>query len=454
VLLPYGVDTDGHVVVAAGREVIDLSLMDGFDVDRQVFRSGSLNQFIALGPDAWARTRAQLLAALGDDSRPSVAARRAAPQVQAGAGHESQPAVPAAARRATSDVVLIRPWTVGDYADFYASREHVEAMGRMLRPGEDPLPPAWLHLPIGYHGRAGTVIVSGQPVYRPWGIRPGPSAPEPAGSTGIAPAATAGGTGIHPASPGGTGLASATSAGGTGIAPATSAGGTGIAPATPPSAVPAGGAGSAAAPSYGPSLRLDVEVELGFVVGVGVDRGQTITAAEAERHLFGMVVLNDWSARDIQAFEYRPLGPFLGKSFATSISPWVVPMAALEPYRAAGPVQDPEPASYLKASEPRGFDIRLQLCVNDSVISRMSSSGLYWSPAQMLAHLTANGAGVRAGDLFGTGTISGPGPGASGSLMEHWQGERWLTDGDQVTMSAWCGDEPAGTVTGRVEARP
>jgi fumarylacetoacetase len=355
VLLPYGVDDAGHVVVAWRDVAVDLSRVEGLEVGREVFTAGSLNPFMSLGPDAWALTRRQLGDRIADQPPP--------------------------ARRPLGEVRLVRPWKVGDYADFYASREHVEAMGRMLRPGEDPLPPAWLHLPIGYHGRAGTIVVSGEPVYRPWGIRPGPDGP-----------------------------------------------------------------------SYGPTARLDVEVELGFVVGTPVPRGRTLPAAEAERHIFGMVLVNDWSARDIQAFEYRPLGPFLGKSFATSVSPWVVPMAALEPFRAAGPVQDPAPASYLKVAEPRNVDVQLQLSVNGTVISAMSSAALYWSPAQQLAHLTANGAGVRTGDLFATGTISGARPGTEGSLMEAGRGERWLADGDVVTIQGWCGDESVGSVGAEVLA--
>jgi fumarylacetoacetase len=353
VLLPYGVDDEGHVVVAAGDEAVDLARFEGLDVGREVFTTGRLNDFMALGPEAWSATRRQI-------------AERLAAQ-------------PLRARRPLDQVRLVLPWEVGDYADFYASREHVEAMGRMLRPGEDPLPPAWLHLPIGYHGRSGTVIVSGEPVYRPSGLRPDPDRP-----------------------------------------------------------------------AYGPTRRLDVEVELGFIVGVGIPRGHPVPAARAEDHIFGMVVVNDWSARDIQAFEYRPLGPFLGKSFATSVSPWVVPMAALEPFRTAGPAQDPEPAAYLKVAEPRNIDVRLVLSVNSAPVSTVSSSGLYWSPAQQLAHLTANGAGARVGDLFATGTISGRGPGGEGSLMEAWNGKRWLADGDVVTIEGRCGGWPAGSVSAEV----
>ena len=341
--LPYGVDADGHVVVAWGDEVVDLAGLAGLDVGPDIFSAGSLNPFMALGPDAWARTRDQL--------------RRLVP------------AAPSEARRPRSAARLVMPWTVGDYSDFYASREHATNMGRMLRPGEEPLPPAWLHLPIGYHGRRGSVIVSGEPVYRPSGLLAG-----------------------------------------------------------------AGG------PRFGPTERLDVEVELGFVVGVPLERGRSVAASEAERHIFGVVLVNDWSARDIQSFEYRPLGPFLGKSFATSVSPWVVPLAALEPFRAEGPPQEPEPAGYLKAAEPRNLDVQLRLSVNGAVLSSCSSAGLYWSAAQQLAHLSVNGAGLHVGDLFASGTISGDRPRSEGSLMELGGGSMWLADGDTVRIEGWCGD--------------
>lgn len=349
-LLPYGVDDDGHVVVACGDEVVDLTRVNGLDVGNEVFATGSLNAFMSLGPDAWEATQNQLSRAIAEQ--------------------------PASERRPLRDVRLVLPWEVADYADFYASREHATNMGRLLRPGEDPLPPAWLRLPIGYHGRAGTVIVSGDPIYRPSGILAGDR--------------------------------------------------------------------------YGPSEKLDVEMELGFVVGVPLPRGRTLSADEAERHIFGLVILNDWSARDIQAFEYRPLGPFLGKSFATSVSPWVVPWKALDPWRVTGPVQDPEPAQYLKASEPRGLDVRLRLSVNGAALSSTSSAALYWSPSQQLAHLTANGAGLQTGDLFASGTISGAEPGTEGSLMELYAGERFLADGDVVTIEGSCGDNTLGQVTAEV----
>jgi fumarylacetoacetase len=293
------------------------------------------------------------------------------------------------------DLRLILPWETGDYADFYASRQHATNVGRLLRPGTDPLPPAWRYLPIGYHGRAGTIVVSGSDIPRPAGLL-GPT------------------------------------------------------------------------PEFGPSRRLDVEVELGFVVGAGSRRGQPIAVGNADRHVFGVVIVNDWSARDIQAFEYQPLGPFLGKSFATSVSPWVVPLPALGPWRVEGPLQDPEPAAYLKAGEPRGLDVHFSLAINGHEVSTMSSADLYWSMAQQLAHLTVNGSGVRAGDLFASGTISGSVPGSEGCLLELTSGGQhplrlgdgttrtWVEDGDLVTISGWCGSrsEPhwlsLGEVTGRV----
>ncbi len=356
--LPYGVDDEGHVLVAWRDEVLDLVHAEGLDVGRDVWASGSLNAFFDLGPAAWATTRSQLRA---------VAARQ-----------------PARARRRRAGVRLVRPFDVGDVADFYASREHATNMATMLRPGQDPLPEAWLHLPIGYHGRAGTVIVSGCDVARPAGVL--------------------------------------------------------------------------RAGEVGPTSRLDVEVEIGFVVGTTVPRGRSVSAAEADRHIFGVVLVNDWSARDIQSFEYRPLGPFLGKSFATSVSPWVVPLAALDPWRVPGPRQDPAPVGYLRQPEPRGLDVRLRLEVNGTPLSTVSSAGLYWSAAQQLAHLTANGAGVRAGDLFASGTISGAERGSEGSLMELTgngaqpvvlaDGSRrsWVADGDTVTIRGWC--EPRGGAPG------
>ena len=214
---------------------------------------------------------------------------------------------------------------------------------------------------------------------------------------------------------------------------------------------------------FGPSARLDIEVELGWVLGGPTHPGSTVTTAGAVDHLFGIVILNDWSARDIQAWEYVPLGPFLGKSFATSVSAWVLPLEALEGARRQGPTQEPEPLDYLRTTEPWAFDIELTARLNGTEIARVDAADtLYWNPAQQLAHMTVNGATVRAGDLFGTGTISGPEPHQRGSLLElTWNGEQplrlddgttrsFLEDGDEVTLTAHAGDIPLGPVTGRI----
>jgi fumarylacetoacetase len=300
-------------------------------------------------------------------------------------------------------VALHLPFTVADYVDFYCSLDHASNVGRIFRPDAEPLLPNWRHLPIGYHGRAGTVVVSGTPVVRPCGQRRPPGAE---------------------------------------------------------------------APTFGPSVRLDIEAEVGFVVGVGSPLGERVPIEAFADHVFGVVLLNDWSARDIQAWEYQPLGPFLGKSFATSISPWVVPLEALDAARVAGPAQDPEPLPYLRRPEPWALDLSIEVTLNGTVVSRPPFATMYWTPDQMLAHLTVNGASTRTGDLYASGTVSGPDPSQRGSLIElTWNGteplvladgsERsFLDDGDTVTISATA---PAadgtrltlGEVTGTIHpARP
>jgi len=253
----------------------------------------------------------------------------------------------------------------------------------MFRPDGEALLPNWKHLPVGYHGRAGTVVVSGTDIRRPQGLR-------------------------------------------------------------------------APGPSYGPSLKLDVEVEVGFVVGVPSKLGSPVSTGDFEEHVFGIVLLNDWSARDIQAYEYVPLGPFLGKSFATSISPWVVPLEALD--RVPAPVQDPPVADYLRTEGNWGFDLNLALELNGEVVSRPPFAGMYWTAPQMLAHLTANGASLRTGDLFASGTVSGDASDERGSLIElTWNGRdplngrTFLEDGDVVAISGHTAKGlPLGEVTGRI----
>lgn len=383
--LPYGVfatDRLGpRVGVAFGSRVLDLA---GALAD-PVFESTSLNPFLARGPAAWAATRARvqdLLAGLPEDPA------------------EPHPAW--AHLHPLSAVRLGLPVRVGDYVDFYSSLEHASNVGLLLRPDAKPLPANWRHLPAAYHGRAGTVVVSGTPVTRPAGqLRPR----------------------------------------------------------------------GADRPSFGPSRRLDVEVEVGFVVGVASRQGQPLSTSDFSDHVFGVVLVNDWSARDIQAWEYVPLGPFVAKSFATSISPWVVPLAALQAARVRPPEQDPLPLPYLSCPEPWGLDLRLQLAVNGNVVSRPPFAGMYWTAPQQLAHLTVGGAAVRTGDLFASGTVSGPAPDQRGSLLElSWGGAEPLTlpdgtqrtfleDGDEVTISGAApgpAGEPIGlgAVTGRVRPTP
>ncbi|WP_129667568.1 fumarylacetoacetase [Phytoactinopolyspora endophytica] len=354
--LPYGVYTHGdqaaRVGVAIGDFVLDLAAV----LHDDVFARPSLNAFLASGRARWAEVRRRLTDLLTrEEHRPAVE--------------------PHLTPRA--DARLHLPIDVADYVDFYASEHHAANVGRIFRPGGDPLTPNWKHLPIGYHGRAGTVVVSGTPIVRPSGQRKPAEAP---------------------------------------------------------------------APSYGPSTRLDIEAEVGFVVGAPSGLGTQVSASEFGDHVFGAVLVNDWSARDIQAWEYVPLGPFLGKSFATSISPWVVPLDALEHARVAPPRQDPAPLAYLREDEPWGLDIALEVEWNGQLVARPPFAQMYWTPAQQLAHMTVNGASLRTGDLYASGTVSGPEPDQRGSFLElTWNGTEpvklpdgstrtFLEDGDTVTI--------------------
>lgn len=297
------------------------------------------------------------------------------------------------------------PFTVADYVDFFSSREHAENLGRILRPGQPALQPNWLSLPVGYHGRAGTVVPSGTPVTRPSGQRPD------------APGAAAGGS------------------------------------------------------AFGPSRKLDVEVEVGFVVGGASARGTSVPVSAFEDAVFGVVLVNDWSARDIQAFEYVPLGPMLAKSFATSISVWVYPLAALEAARVAPPVRERPVHPYLQSVADWGLDLELELVVNGTVVSRPRFREMYWTPDQQLAHLTVNGASIRPGDLYASGTVSSASPDGYGSLIELTRnGEQplnlgsgetrsFLSDGDEVVITATApapggGRFSLGEVRGRILPAP
>ena len=320
---------------------------------------GSLDELLAQGRVAWERATERALAA--DELVP------------------------------LADVEPLLPFTVADYVDFYSSLEHATNLGRMFRPDAEPLLPNWRHLPVGYHGRAGTVVVSGTPVRRPQGQ------------------------------------------------------------AKPP---------DADAPAFGPSRRLDIELELGFVVGVPSRLGEPVPTDAFAEHVFGVVLVNDWSARDLQAWEYVPLGPFLGKSFATSISAWVTPLSLLADRRVPAPPQEPGPLPHLRVEGNWALDLPLEVELNGTVISRGNARGLYWTMPQQLAHATSNGASVRPGDLMASGTISGAERGSEGSLIElTWNGrdpmrlddgsERtFLEDGDEVVLRG----EPLGEVRGRILA--
>ncbi|MCE0763632.1 fumarylacetoacetase [Pseudonocardia kujensis] len=370
--LPYGVFSVAggrrRVGVRLGDSVIDLAVL----LEDEVFAAPSLNPFLTQGPERWAQVRERITALVARD-------------------------VPGPAVRPVRDVTLHLPFEVADYVDFYASEHHASNLGRLFRPDAEPLMPNWKHLPVGYHGRAGTVVVSGTEIVRPCGQRKAPDE---------------------------------------------------------------------AAPSFGPSRRLDIEAELGFVVGVGSELGGRVGVDEFARHVFGAVLVNDWSARDIQAWEYVPLGPHLGKSFATSVSPWVVPLAALEAARVPLPGQDPQPLEYLRGGEDWGLDVEFVVEWNGEEVSRPPYREMYWSPAQMLAHMTVNGASARTGDLFASGTISGPGRRQRGAFIElTWGGREpvvvkgeertFLLDGDEVTLSATApGPDGSrigfGEVTGRI----
>jgi fumarylacetoacetase len=391
--LPYGVvrvaGGPPRPATALGDDTLDLAglassgLLDGaLEEAVAVLDRPTLDGLLAAGPGAWSALRDRLLELVHDPRADGRLARH---------------------RRPLADAGPVLPWTVADYVDFYSSRDHATNVGRIFRPDAPDLPAAWDHLPIGYHGRAGTVIVSGTEVVRPVGLRRDPSS------------------------------------------------------------------GDVVA---GPSARLDLEVELGWVVGAGSDLGAPVATTAFAEHVIGAVLVNDWSARDIQAFEYVPLGPFLGKSFATSVSPWIVPLAALDAARVAPP-QPPVPPAHHLDPPGDGYAVDLELAIAPAggaptVLSRPRAAGLRWTPAQQLAHLTSNGASSRTGDLYASGTVSGPTRDERGSLLELTWG--WtedvllhdgssrrdgLADGDTVrirgsAVGADGGTVPLGEVVGRV----
>ncbi|GAA4405647.1 fumarylacetoacetase [Nibrella viscosa] len=391
---PYGIFSydiaSPRAGVLVGDHILDLELIGllGFfndlSLDPTVFTKPTLNEFMELGRPVWREVHQHIADLLADDH---AALKDVAGQVLI---HRS---------RAT----LHMPVRVGDYTDFYASEEHATNVGRMFRPDGEPLLPNWKHLPVAYHGRASSIVVSGTPIRRPKGQFLGPENK----------------------------------------------------------------------PSFGPSKALDFELEMGIVIGKASKLGEPVSVDEAEDYVFGFVLFNDWSARDIQRWEYQPLGPFLGKNFGSSISPWIVPLDALEPFRVAGPKQEPTPLPYLQTTKPGHFNIDLEVTLQptngpEQVLSRSNARHLYWSAAQMIAHHTVNGCNLNVGDIMATGTISGPTPDSYGSLLElTWNGKQPLTlpdgstrtflqDGDTITMRATAKSGQTtvdfGEVSGTIQA--
>ena len=396
--LPFGVfqprNGKPRVGVAIGDLIIDLSVLEeighfrsaGFE-NQNVFCKQSLNSFLALGRPAWHKTREilqHLLAAETPTLRDDARLREKVFHAQ-------------------KDVVMKLPVRIGNYTDFYSSYHHAHNVGTMLRGPENALMPNWKWLPVAYHGRASSVVISGTDVRRPQGQTKAPDA---------------------------------------------------------------------TAPTFGQTKSLDYELEMAFLIGPGNSLGGPVPIDRATDHIFGLVLMNDWSARDIQAWEYQPLGPFLAKNFATSISPWVVTLEALEPFRKPLPQQNPEPLRYLGWKDDFTFDIHLEASLQTSsmsaphVITRTNFQNLYWSIAQQLAHHTVSGCNLEPGDLLASGTISGPAEESRGCMLElTWRGanplklpndetRKWLEDGDSLTITGWCAGDGYrvgfGEVTGRV----
>ncbi len=391
--IPFGVfmANDDHISIGTriGDTAIDLAALHqlGYFKDislpEDVFLQDTLNDFITLGKPTCRQVRNRI-AEIFDANNSELKDRE---------DHKEIILFP------VSELQMLMPVFIQDYTDFYSSREHAENVGIMFRGKENALMPNWLHLPVGYHGRSSSIIVSGEDVYRPMG-----------------------------------------------------------------QSLPAG----SETPVYGPSKLMDFELEMAFITTDGKHLGERISTEEAEDYMFGMVVFNDWSARDLQKWEYVPLGPFLGKNFGSSISPWVVTFDALEPFRTERPAQNPEPLPYLQCASNTAYDINLEVYIQpeggeENLVSESNHKYLYWTMVQQLAHHTVNGCNINAGDMMASGTISGPEPNNYGSMLElSWRGEKplklkdgserkFLLDGDTVIMRAYC--EKGGLRMGFGEVR-
>ena len=371
--IPFGIfstkDRSPRVGVAVGEHILDLAAvaeLDVFDFNTALLEKDTLNDFISLGKEITTRVRKKIQYWLKD--RESVLAGKPELFVK------------------QSEAQMHMPVAIGDYTDFYSSLEHATNVGKMFRDPENALLPNWKHIPVGYHGRASSIIVSGQPIYRPKGQ-------------------------------------------------------------TKPN--------DAEAPVFGPTQRLDFELEMGFICGKETPLGESISTKNAEDHIFGLVLFNDWSARDIQKWEYVPLGPFLAKNFASSISPWVVTLEALEPFKLAGPKQEPGVLPYLQFEGDKNYDINLEVGIQpekgeETTVCLSNFKHMYWNMAQQLAHHTVNGCNINIGDMMASGTISGKEENSFGSMLElSWGGtkpiklkdgseRKFIDDGDTVTMKGYA----------------
>jgi len=381
--IPFGVFLTRDDIITIGTRIgnyaIDLGALHqlgyfkGIELTDDIFLQDSLNDFISDGKKTWRLVRSRISDIFLDSNS----------ELRDNKEHRNQVLF------TMDEIEMQLPVQVGDYTDFYASKEHATNVGSLFRDPENALLPNWLRIPIGYHGRSSSIIPSGTPVRRP----------------------------IGQTKPGDDGV-----------------------------------------PGFGPSKLLDFELEMAFITTDVNDLGKRISVAEAEDYIFGLVLFNDWSARDIQAWEYVPLGPFLGKSFASTISPWIVTLDALEKFKVDGPQQDPEPLEYLQQGKKKNYNINLQAAIQpengvETILTNSNFKYMYWSMAQQLAHHTVNGCNVRSGDMMGSGTISGPTKDSYGSMLElTWRGQnpiklkdgserKFINDGDTVIMRAYSQNE-------------
>jgi fumarylacetoacetase len=393
--IPFGVFLTKENVVTVGTRIGDfaidlgalqqLNYFEGIDLTDDMFMQDTLNDFISDGKKTWRLVRNRI-ADIFDAQNPKLRDNKKQRDFVI---------------FKINEVEMQLPVLIGDYTDFYSSKEHATNVGKMFRDPENALLPNWLHIPVGYHGRSSTIIPSGIPVHRPMGQL-----------------MTDGAT----------------------------------------------------TPVFGPSRLIDFELETAFITTDANVMGENIPIHEAEDYIFGMVLLNDWSARDIQKWEYIPLGPFLAKNFATSISPWIVTLDALEPFRTKGPKQDPTPLPYLQQKGKHTFDINLEVAITPengqpNVVSKSNFKYLYWSMSQQLAHHTSNGCRVNSGDMMGSGTISGSTPDNFGSMLElTWSGKnpiklndgterKFINDNDTVIMTGFCENSDVRIGFGEVSSK-